>query len=277
MDGLIVVDLPPEEDAELCLPARAAGLDFIRLATPTTDDRRLPAVLENISGFIYYVSVTGITGQKAAVAERVAPEVARIKRHTRLPVAVGFGIREPEQAAEIARIADAAVVGSALVDLLAGHLDAQGRATPGLVPAVHAKVRALAEAVRGARAMSWLTDYVRPKIRALYTRDKPEMPENLWQQCASCERMIFHRDLEANQRVCPHCDHHMRVGPDYRFAALFDEGSWQRLEMPQEPARPACASATRRNTPTGCARPRPRPRPATRWRRRSAGSAACRP
>ena len=148
-DGLIVVDLPPEEDAELCLPARAAGLDFIRLATPTTDDRRLPAVLENISGFIYYVSVTGITGQKAAVAHSVAPEVARIKRHTRLPVAVGFGIREPEQAAEIARIADAAVVGSALVDLVARNLDATGKATSALVPAVHAKVRALANAVRG--------------------------------------------------------------------------------------------------------------------------------
>ena len=152
VDGLIVVDLPPEEDAELCLPARAAGLDFIRLATPTTDDRRLPAVLENISGFIYYVSVTGITGQKSAVADRVAPEVARIKRHTRLPVAVGFGIREPEQAAEIARIADAAVVGSALIDLLAGHLDARGRAAPGLIPAVHAKVRALAQAVKQAAA-----------------------------------------------------------------------------------------------------------------------------
>jgi tryptophan synthase alpha chain len=151
-DGLIVVDLPPEEDLELCLPARAAGLDFIRLATPTTDDRRLPAVLENISGFIYYVSVTGITGQKAAVASRVAPEVARIKRHTRLPVAVGFGIRESEQAAEIARIADAAVVGSALIDLLAKNLDADGRATPELVLALHAKVRALAAAVRGARA-----------------------------------------------------------------------------------------------------------------------------
>ncbi len=149
-DGLIVVDLPPEEDAELCLPARAAGLDFIRLATPTTDDRRLPAVLENISGFIYYVSVTGITGQKAAVAHSVAPEVARIKRHTRLPVAVGFGIREPEQAAEIARIADAAVVGSALVDLVARNLDATGKATSALVPAVHAKVRTLADAVRGA-------------------------------------------------------------------------------------------------------------------------------
>ncbi len=151
-DGLIVVDLPPEEDPELCLPARAAGLDFIRLATPTTDDKRLPAVLENISGFLYYVSVTGITGQKAAVANRVAPEVARIKRHTRLPVAVGFGIREPEQAAEIARIADAAVVGSALVDLIAANLAQAGRATPDLVPALHAKVRALAEAVRGARA-----------------------------------------------------------------------------------------------------------------------------
>jgi tryptophan synthase alpha chain len=150
-DGLIVVDLPPEEDTELCLPARAAGLDFIRLATPTTDDRRLPAVLENISGFIYYVSVSGITGQKAAVADRVAPEVARIKRHTRLPVAVGFGIREPEQAAAIARIADAAVVGSALIDLLASNLNADGHATPALVPALHAKVRALAEAVRGAR------------------------------------------------------------------------------------------------------------------------------
>ena len=172
-DGLIVVDLPPEEDAELCLPARAAGLDFIRLATPTTDDRRLPAVLENISGFIYYVSVTGITGQKAAVAERVAPEVARIKRHTRLPVAVGFGIREPEQAAEIARIADAAVVGSALVDLLAGNLDARrpGHAGPG-AGACTPRSRALADGGPGRRAMSWLTNYVRPKIRALYTREQ---------------------------------------------------------------------------------------------------------
>jgi tryptophan synthase alpha chain len=148
-DGLIVVDLPPEEDEELCLPARAAGLDFIRLATPTTDDRRLPAVLENISGFIYYVSVAGITGQKAAVAERVGPEVARLKRHASLPVAVGFGIREPAQAAEIAGVADAAVVGSALVDLIARHLDEDGRPTPALVPAVHAKVRSLADAVRG--------------------------------------------------------------------------------------------------------------------------------
>jgi tryptophan synthase alpha chain len=147
VDGLIIVDLPPEEDEELCLPAHEHGLRFIRLATPTTDDRRLPAVLQNTSGFLYYVSLTGITGVKTAVADRVAPEVARIKRQTDLPVAVGFGIREPEQAAAIARIADAVVVGSALVELIAKH---QGE--PGLVGAVHQKVAGLAEAVRGARA-----------------------------------------------------------------------------------------------------------------------------
>ena len=195
-------------------------------------------MLENISGFIYYVSVTGITGQKSAVAERVAPEVARIKRYTRLPVAVGFGIREPHQAAEIARIADAAVVGSALIDLLAGHLDAQGLAGPGLVARGPSPRSGRWPGRPGGSPMSWLTDYVRPKIRALYTREKSELPENLWQQCASCERMIFHRDLEANQRVCPHCDHHMRVGPDYRFAGLFDEGSWQKIEMPKSPPDP---------------------------------------
>ena len=271
-----MVDLPPEEDAELCLPARAAGLDFIRLATPTTDDRRLPAVLENISGFIYYVSVTGITGQKSAMADRVAPEVARIKRHTRLPVAVGFGIREPEQAAGIARIADAAVVGSALVDLLATHLDGQGRARPELVACRACQGACPRRGRSGRPGMSWLTDYVRPKIRALYTRDKAEMPENLWQQCASCERMIFHRDLEANQRVCPHCDHHMRVGPDYRFAALFDEASSQRMEMPKEPARPLAVPRPEELRRPPARRPRPRPRPATRSRRRTAGSAACR-
>ena len=147
VDGLIIVDLPPEEDEELCLPAREHDLRFIRLATPTTDDRRLPAVLRNTSGFLYYVSLTGITGVKTAVADRVAPEVARIKRQTELPVAVGFGIREPEQAAAIARIADAVVVGSALVELVARH---QGE--PGLVEAVHQKVAALAQGVRGARA-----------------------------------------------------------------------------------------------------------------------------
>lgn len=115
IDGLIVVDLPPEEDAELCLPARAAGLDFIRLATPTTDDRRLPKVLTHSSGFVYYVSITGITGAAPARAAEVAPEVARIKAATELPVVVGFGITSPESARAIAAVADGAVVGSAIV------------------------------------------------------------------------------------------------------------------------------------------------------------------
>ena len=118
VDGLIVVDLPPEEDAELCLPAQAAGLNFIRLATPTTDDKRLPKVLQNTSGFVYYVSITGITGAGAAEAGDVGPEVARIKRQTDLPVVVGFGIRTPDAAKAIASVADGAVVGSAIVQLI---------------------------------------------------------------------------------------------------------------------------------------------------------------
>jgi tryptophan synthase alpha chain len=115
VDGLIVVDLPPEEDAELCLPAQAAGLNFIRLATPTTDAKRLPKVLQNTSGFVYYVSVTGITGAAAAQAGEVGPEVARIKQSTDLPVIVGFGINTPEAARTIAGVADGCVVGSAIV------------------------------------------------------------------------------------------------------------------------------------------------------------------
>lgn len=118
IDGLIVVDLPPEEDAELCIPAQKAGINFIRLATPTTDDRRLPKVLQNTSGFVYYVSITGITGAAAAEAGDVAPEVARIKAATDLPVIVGFGIRSPETARAIASVADGAVVGSAIVKMV---------------------------------------------------------------------------------------------------------------------------------------------------------------
>ncbi|MFK7874790.1 MAG: tryptophan synthase subunit alpha [Paracoccaceae bacterium] len=119
IDGLIVVDLPPEEDSELCIPAQAAGLNFIRLATPTTDDKRLPRVLQNTSGFVYYVSITGITGAAVAQAGDVGPEVARIKSATDLPVIVGFGIKTPEHAQSIAEIADGAVVGSAIVERIA--------------------------------------------------------------------------------------------------------------------------------------------------------------
>ncbi len=151
VDGLIVVDLPPEHDDELCLPALAAGIDFIRLATPTTDDRRLPAVLKHSAGFVYYVSIAGVTGTKTADAQGIAAAVARIRRQSSLPVAVGFGIRTPEQAQAVARIADAAVVGTALVDEVAAHLDAAGRARAGLAAAVLGRVRALADGVRGAR------------------------------------------------------------------------------------------------------------------------------
>jgi tryptophan synthase alpha chain len=151
VDGLIIVDLPPEEDDELCLPALARGLRFIRLATPTTDDRRLPKVLANTKGFIYYVSITGITGAGAPIALQVQSAVARLRRHTALPVAVGFGIRTPEQAQEIAAAADAVVVGSALVDKIARGLDAAGRAGPGLVEAVLGEVRELASGVRSAK------------------------------------------------------------------------------------------------------------------------------
>jgi tryptophan synthase alpha chain len=151
VDGLIIVDLPPEEDTELCLPAMQAGLNFIRLATPTTDDRRLPAVLENTSGFVYYVSITGITGAAAADSNVVGEAVARIKRHTRLPVCVGFGIRTPQAAGDIARHADGAVVGTALVDALRNSLDAEGRATARTVGAVIDLVASLAQGVRGAK------------------------------------------------------------------------------------------------------------------------------
>jgi len=151
VDGLIVVDLPPEEDSELCLPALKAGLNFIRLATPTTDDRRLPAVLANTSGFVYYVSITGITGAAAPDPGKVSGAVARIKRHTTLPVCVGFGVRTGEQARAIAAGADGVVVGSALVEAIRSSLDADARPTPTTVTAVSDLVRSLAQGVRGAR------------------------------------------------------------------------------------------------------------------------------
>jgi tryptophan synthase alpha chain len=154
VDGLIVVDLPPEEDKELCLPALKAGLNFIRLATPTTDDKRLPAVLANTSGFVYYVSITGITGTAAPNAARVGDAVARIKRHTSLPVAVGFGVRDAARARAIAEGADGVVVGSALIDALRETLDKDGRATAGTVKAVTNLVASLAEGVRSVRRVA---------------------------------------------------------------------------------------------------------------------------
>ena len=151
VDGLIVVDLPPEEDEELCLPALKAGLNFIRLATPTTDDKRLPAVLKNTSGFVYYVSVTGITGAASPDAGKVGEAVARIKKHTQLPVAVGFGVRDAARARAIAEGAEGVVVGSALIDKLSASLDQGGKPGAGTVKAVTDLVASLAEGVRAAR------------------------------------------------------------------------------------------------------------------------------
>ncbi len=144
IDGLIVVDLPPEEDNELCLPAIEAGLNFIRLATPTTDDKRLPAVLANTSGFVYYVSIAGITGTQAPDLSAVEANVARIKRQTALPVCVGFGVKSPEQVEAIGAYADGVVVGSALVNAVAEGLDKDGSATPSTVEGVTSLVSRLA-------------------------------------------------------------------------------------------------------------------------------------
>jgi tryptophan synthase alpha chain len=151
VDGAIIVDLPPEEDSELAIPARTAGLDIVRLATPTSDEARLPAIVSHASGFLYYVAITGITGTRSADAASVGAAVERLRRFTQLPVAVGFGIKTPAQAAQVARAADAAVVGSAVVDRLALNLDSEGNAKPGLVDAVLADIRALAVGVRAAR------------------------------------------------------------------------------------------------------------------------------
>lgn len=151
VDGLIIVDLPPEEERELADPAEAVGLDLVRLATPTSDEHRLPTIIKRASGFIYCVAIAGITGTRSADAASVRDAVARVRRFTKLPVAVGFGIRTPQQAAEIARVADAAVVGTALVDRLAQNLDPEGKPNSGLVEAVLGDIAALAKGVHGAR------------------------------------------------------------------------------------------------------------------------------
>jgi len=151
VDGLIIVDLPPEMDEELCIPALRSGIAFIRLATPTTDDKRLPMVLRNTSGFVYYVSMTGITGGRIADYSKVTDAVARIKRHTSLPVAVGFGVKTPENAAAIAAGADGVVVGTALITALQATLSADDKATEGSVKAVTDLVSSLAAAIRNTR------------------------------------------------------------------------------------------------------------------------------
>jgi hypothetical protein len=148
---LIVVDLPPEMDEELCLPALKAGINFIRLATPTTDDKRLPLVLSNTSGFVYYVSMTGITGSAIADTSKVNQAVDRIKSHTNLPVCVGFGVKTAEQARAIGQSADGVVVGTAIVNQIANTLDAKGAATSDTVESVATMVRGLATGVRAAR------------------------------------------------------------------------------------------------------------------------------
>lgn len=149
VDGLIVVDLPPEEDAELCLPALKAGINFIRLATPTTDDARLPTVLSNTSGFVYYVSVLGTTGTTSAASDAIGAAVERLRRHTDLPIGVGFGIRTPENAAEVSSVANAAVVGSAIVEHIVAGLDGDGNPKAGLAGGVLDYVGELAAGVRG--------------------------------------------------------------------------------------------------------------------------------
>ncbi len=149
-DGLLVVDVPPEADEELCLPALERGLNFIRLATPTTDDKRLPAVLKNTSGFLYYVSIAGITGAAAPDTQQVHAKVANFKKHTHLPVAVGFGVRTPKQAQAIAQGADGVVIGSALVTAIKDSLDTQGRSCGKTAPAVLDLVKSLSQALRTA-------------------------------------------------------------------------------------------------------------------------------
>ena len=151
VDGLIVVDLPPEHDDELCLPAREGGINFIRLATPTTDDKRLPKVLANTSGFVYYVSVTGITGTGALDADKVAVAIKRIKAHTDLPVAVGFGVKTPDQAQAVGKTADGVVVGSVLVNAIRDSLDAEGKATSTTLSAVTDIIAGLADGCSKAR------------------------------------------------------------------------------------------------------------------------------
>ena len=276
VDGLIIVDLPPEEDTELCLPAMKAGLNFIRLATPTTDDKRLPAVLANTSGFVYYVSITGITGSASADSNVVGEAVARIKRHTKLPVCVGFGIRTPEAARAIAENANGAVVGTALVDALRGSLDAEGRATAktvdrrrrsgrragagragretgrgishncveygvevGGLPGLPAPGRHIFQLMRLNRISERNMNWLTNVVRPKIRNIlRRETPENLWIKCPDSGQLVFYKDVEANQFVIPGSNYHMRMGAVARLKSIFDNETWYDIALPEVTADP---------------------------------------
>ena len=232
----------------------APGLDVIRLVTPTTHDARLAKVLDGASGYLYYVSITGVTGTKSFAADDVKAALARIRKASTLPVAVGFGIKTPAQAAQIARIADAAVVGSAIVDIMAEQ--SKGRPQGQDCRSGHGTVPALADSIHAAsgakvRRMNWITNLVRPRIKKLMSKDGGrETPENLWRKCSACGEMVFHRDLVANFHVCPNCGHHMRIGPAERFAYTFDRQFLSRIAAAAGGAATRCASRARSATPT---------------------------
>ncbi len=234
IDGLIVVDCPPEEDSELCLPALAKGIAFIRLATPTTDERRLPAVLANTAGFVYYVSITGITGTATPDFGRVAEAVGRIRKHTDLPVVVvvGFGVKSGAHAAAIAKARTVwwsarpwSMRSTAPSTARAGReRHGRGRDLPGagtrrgrplrqpngLNPSLHSAPRRRIE--RHGRfsmvePMNWISEVVRPRIKTLFKR---ETPENLWVKCPDTGQMVFHKEVEANHWVIPGSEHHLK-------------------------------------------------------------------
>ena len=221
-----------------------AGLNFIRLATPTTDDKRLPAVLANTSGFVYYVSITGITGAAAPDAGKVGAAVARIKRHTHLPVAVGFGVRDAASAAAIAAHADGVVVGrrwskrcAARWSRVAREPDtvSRGRRTRSNVTRAQACVSVTKPRGSRHKPMNWISNVVPPKIRSFLRR---ETPENLWVKCPESGQLVFHKDLEANLFVVPGSGYHMAIAPKARLAALFDDGDYDELPTPETPADP---------------------------------------
>ena len=286
VDGLIVVDLPPEEDEELCLPALKAGLNFIRLATPTTDDKRLPAVLANTSGFVYYVSITGITGAATPDPAKVADAVARIKRHTELPVAVGFGVQDRRAGARHRRgrrrrrgrlRADRCAQEQPRSRRQGDREDRDGGHRPGRLAGRRGPRRQALQAVNGrgdaiaprpahpyngggsirrregsgppiieADAMNWISNVVRPKIRSFLKRR--DTPENLWIKCPETGQLVFYKDVEANQFVIPGSNYHMRMGATARLKSMFDGETWFDIAVPDVPVDPLKFRDERRYT-----------------------------